>query len=206
MAYLPVDRRGYPVPYFVSRVNDEWDFRVVQPEKQILAMKNNLCWICGQSLGIKKAFVTGPMCVITKTSAEPPSHLSCAQYAAIACPFLASPRMKRNAKDLPESHVAPSGIGIMRNPGVAAVLVTRSWKPFSDSNGGVLIRMGDPEEVEWYAERKRATREQVIDSIMSGLRLLVEECENEETEKDKDEAIIELTERINDTMKWLPSI
>lgn len=180
MANRPVSRQGYPVPHFVGKVNGEWDFRVIYPDTVINCMRRSTCWMCGQPLGAYRVFVAGPMCVATRTSAEPPCHLECARYAAVACPFLSQPRMRRNDKDLPEGHTAPPGVGIMRNPGVAAVYVTRSWKPFRDGRGGVLIRMGDPMRVEWYVERRPATRQEVTDSISSGAVLLVKESPPDE--------------------------
>lgn len=207
MRRLPISTTGFPVPFFAARHPDtgEWDFRVVYPETTVNCMRNHLCWICGQPLGSKKAFVAGPMCVVTRTSAEPPSHMSCAQYAAIACPFLAQPRMKRNEHNLPGQSEPPAGIAILRNPGVTAVLVTREWRPFSDGRGGVLIRMGDPEDVEWYALRRRATAEEVLESIESGIGLLHAECDKEETEADRKEAHHMLAEQLASTLKWLPS-
>jgi hypothetical protein len=199
MRERPVSRQGYPVPFFAAFVDGEWDFRVVYPETQYRCMRQHLCWVCGQRLGQLKAFVAGPMCVITKTSAEPPSHYSCAKYAAIACPFLAAPRMRRNERDLPEGIMAPAGISIMRNPGVAAVLVTRTWRPFDDGEGRILIRMGDPERVEWYAERRLATRAEVEASIASGVHLLHEEAEKGGPEETK-----QLLEYIARAQQWLP--
>lgn len=204
MRELPVNKKGFPVPFFAGKGDDgEWDFRVVYDGTTLRCMREHLCWICGQRLGQKKTFVAGPMCVITKTSAEPPCHYSCAQYAAIACPFLAMPRMKRNTVDLPSGHTPPAGIAVMRNPGVTALLVTRSWKPFKDGNGGVLVRMGDPEAIEWYAERGRASRKQVMDSIESGLKTLREQTPEQNPEDQRD-ADMELAHRISETMRWLP--
>ena len=45
---------------------------------------------------------------------------------------------------------------------------TRNYEVFRVENG-VLIQMGEPESVEWYAEGRRATREEVMESIESGL-------------------------------------
>lgn len=199
----PVSRQGYPVPFFAGKVDGEWDFRVVHPETTIKCLRQHLCWICGKPMGSKKAFVVGPMCVITRTSAEPPSHHSCGVYAAIACPFLASPRMKRNEVALPEGNVPPSGIAIMRNPGCAAVLVTRTLKPFDDGRGGLLIQMGRPEAVEWYATRGFATYTQVMESIIGGVQLLYDECAKEEINVQQ-EAYEQLYAQINETLVWVP--
>jgi hypothetical protein len=206
MLELPVSKQGFPVPFFAGKNEEgEWDFRVVHPETTVKCMRQKLCWVCGQQLGRVKAFVAGPMCVVTRTSAEPPCHPSCARYAAIACPFLASPRMQRNEKDLPEGHRPPAGQAIMRNPGVAAVLVAEDWRPFNDGNGGVLIQMGAPTVVEWYAQRRNATQKEVMDSIESGLHLLREQCEAEQNEKDKRDAHSELSARVVDVcLHWLP--
>lgn len=203
---LPLSTRGFPVPYFAGTNPEtgERDFRVVHPETTLRCMRQKLCWICGQPLGKKLAFVVGPMCVVTRTSAEPPSHLSCGEYAAIACPFLAQPNMRRNEKDLPAGHQPPSGVAIMRNPGVTAVLVTDSWSPFSDGQGGILIQMGTPKEVTWYAERREATLFEVMKSVESGLPVLVEQCLKEDSPALQEEARQELSERLRATLLLMP--
>lgn len=199
MRHLPVSKKGYPVPFFVEKVDGEWDFRVIHPLKVVYAFRRKVCWVCGQSLGSKLAFVAGPMCIITSTTAEPPLHLSCARYAAIACPFLANPRMKRNAADMPEGHWQP-GQAIMRNLGVAGILITREpTVPFNDGSDNLLLRMGTPEAVEWYAERRPATREEVIASVDSGLDRLYSIGRD-----DDPEAKEELQQRVRDFRKWLP--
>jgi len=204
MRDLPVSKAGFPVPFFAAKVDDDWDFRVVHPMTTVRCFKEHLCWVCGKSMGVKKAFVVGPMCVITRTSAEPPSHYSCGVYSALACPFLAAPRMRRNENDLPDGHRVPAGIAIMRNPGCAAVLVTRSYQPFNDGQGGTLFQMGLPESVDWYAKRGRATFTDVMDSIESGLHLLYAECDKEDSKLDRTEAHYELSIRIADTLRWIP--
>jgi len=178
VAMLPKDSRGYPVPWFVAWIDDVPDFRVIAAGKVADAFNKNLCWICGQPKGIYHSFVIGPMCAVTRTNSEPPSHLDCAKFAAKACPFLTKPRMKRNEKDLPEDHIKAAGNPISRNPGCACVWVTKTYSPFQVSNG-VLFKMGDPEAAYWYAEGRTATREEVQASITSGLPLLYEDAKKE---------------------------
>jgi hypothetical protein len=206
MKHLPVSKKGFPVPFFASIVDGEWDFRVTTAEKFVACVKEKRCWICGQALGSKYAFVAGPMCVVTKTSAEPPCHLTCATYSAIACPFLAQPRMKRNESDLPEGHRPPAGVAIMRNPGVTAVLVTRKYKLFDDGDGRALVEMGDPEDIKWYAQRRPATQAEVMDSVTSGMPLLWAQCDQEESARMREEAHRELDIRLKAFARWLPPI
>ncbi len=175
---LPISPKGFPVPWFVAFIDGEPDFRVIGPSKIIDAVNKQLCWICGGPLGSYKVFTIGPMCSVNRVSAEPPSHLECAQYAATACPFLTQPRMKRNEKDLPDLGAEPAGIMIKRNPGVTALWVTKSYKPFRAGNG-VLFKVGEPTNVFWFAEGRTATRAEVETSIMSGLPLLEAEAKKE---------------------------
>lgn len=171
--------RGYPVPYFVQDVDGVPDFRVMDPSKWRACVRSNLCWICGEGLGKYKIFVAGPMCGINRTSAEPPAHRDCAEFAAKACPFLAMPKMVRREAGLPEGVVGAAGVGLRRNPGVVLLWVTRDYSLFSDGRGGRLVAMGEPVEVMWIAEGREATREEVMASIDGGLPELLKVAEEE---------------------------
>jgi hypothetical protein len=194
---LPVNR-GYPVPWFVSWTvpgpdgsqrsvapgTGEPDFRVVFPGAVPAAMKHRLCWICGGHMpyGASDTFVIGPMCAVNRTSAEPPSHLECADWSARACPFLSRPHMVRREAGLPENRVEPSGMMLSRNPGVALVWTSKfgTWRIKRDPNGGVLFDLGEPLKVAWYAEGRPATRDEIMESIESGLPALLEVARQEE--------------------------
>lgn len=170
MARLPLDRRGYPVPWFVAWIDDEPDFRVIRPGGFVAAAKG-LCWLCGEPMGRFGTFVVGPMCGINRVSSEPPSHLDCADYAARACPFMTRPMAVRNERDMPSGIAEPGGMMIKRNPGVCLVWTTREWRPFRVA-GGALVRMGDPTDVRFYREGRRARRAEIDASIDSGYPLL----------------------------------
>lgn len=180
MLRLPVDERGYAVPWFVQWVKDgqpvpvgegKPEFRAMDYSKWWRAVKEKLCWVCGGNLGIYKAFVSGPMCGINRTSSEPPSHLECARWSARNCPFLSNPRMvRREDEAINNANLCEraAGMAITRNPGVALLWITRQYEIFKTETGP-LIMMGEPESVEWYACGKPATRAQVLESIEGGL-------------------------------------
>jgi len=46
VAKLPVDDRGYPVPWFVAWINGVPDFRIIKPGAVLEALKYKKCWIC----------------------------------------------------------------------------------------------------------------------------------------------------------------
>lgn len=186
MQSLPVDKRGYPVPFFIDWVDENGfpgphgqgrpDFRAMRVEALLACSRGRVCWICGQEMGSFKAFVIGPMCMVNRTISEPPSHLECATFAAMACPFLANPEAHRAKR--PNDAIDAPGAPICRNPGVAVVWVTKTFKTFSarsghmggvDFNRGLLFALGEPTRVECFREGRRATRAEVMASIKSGL-------------------------------------
>ena len=178
MARLPQDKHHRPVPWFVAWVDGTPDFRVIKPGAIQDALRHKLCWTCGTPFQRQedRAFVIGPMCAVNRVSAEPPSHRDCAVYSATACPFLATPRMVRRDRRMPEGAAEPAGVMIRRNPGVALVWVTgyKSWRTFADGSGGQLVNIGEPREALWFAYGREATRAEVLDSINSGLPILRE--------------------------------
>lgn len=176
IARLPRNHAGYPVPWFVAWIGGQPDFRIIGDGKLGDAIRFKSCWLCGQPLGANAAFVLGPMCGITRTSPEPPSHRDCADYAARACPFLATPNMRRRENNIPEDAHEPDGIMIRRNPGACLVWVSRNWQR---QHGLALWHVGDPVETRWYAEGRTATRDEVLASIDSGLPLLRAEAEKD---------------------------
>lgn len=187
---LPRNDAGYPVPWFVATIDGKPDFRVIAPNRITDGVSKRLCWICGQPRprANPDAFVIGPMCAVNRVSAEPPSHLECAIYAAMACPFLANPKKRRRENGKPEEVIDPAGEMIARNPGVALVWVSKSWTPFSDGKGGVLFNVGEPRSARWFAEGRLATRAEVLASIDSGLPIL-----REMAEADGDDALLHLS-------------
>jgi hypothetical protein len=169
IARLPRDAKGRPVPFFVLWKDGVPDFRVVDPLKIQACVHRRVCWICGERLGKFMAFVIGPLCSVSRLSAEPPGHLECAQYAALICPFLANPNLQRHAStihtleevdNLPGSFVAP-------NPGVTLVWVTTSFRVLPDSD--LLFSLGDPTTWFWYTRGRPATRSEVEASFAAGL-------------------------------------
>jgi hypothetical protein len=201
MNNLPVDDRGFVVPWFVGWRDGKPDFRTMDGEKMVVAVRLKRCWMCGQKLGKFMTFAIGPMCAVNRNISEPPSHLACVEYGVKACPFLTQPRMRRNEKDMPtEGHIA--GIGLKRNPGVTLLWTTLSYRAWRPSNGGTLFEIGDPEHVEYYAEGRRATRAEIIASMESGKPLLMESAKDEGPD-----AIAELNKRYDQAMrdmtKWL---
>jgi hypothetical protein len=172
VAALPRDERGYPVPWFVEWIDGKPEFRAMDGRKWVQAIREKRCWICGEKLDPRQhVFVIGPMCAINRTTAEPPCHADCAIFSAINCPFLSKPKAHRREANMPEGGII-AGEGIMRNPGVACLWYCRGFEIFNDGRGGQLIRLPGAAMVRWYAEGRRATRAEIMESINGGLPIL----------------------------------
>jgi hypothetical protein len=200
IAKLPVDERGYPIPFFVAYIDGKPDFRIADAAKFASAVKFRLCWVCGQPLGVHISFVIGPMCAVTRTTAEPATHLDCALWSLRGCPFMMRPKMvRREGGNLDGAEAfEPGGIMIKRNPGVMCLWNTRIWTMFRDNQGRPLLRVGEPESVSWWREGRQASRAEVMEGISSGLPKLKELCDSKEEES-------ELLRRVEAVMPWLPA-
>ena len=199
MMDLPTDR-GFPVPWFVDWIDGTPEFRLMNGEKWKRAVREKLCWVCGKKLGAYLCFVLGPMCGITRTTSEPACHRECARWSARFCPFLSRPHMMRRGQEELAAAGAQSmgGTGLSRNPGVVLLWSARDYKVFRPEGGGMLIQVGDPLEVEWWAEGRKATRDEVQESIRTGLPSL------EEVARQEDGAMEDLSRRVTAFEQYLP--
>jgi hypothetical protein len=210
MMHLARDHRGFLVPFFVAWMKDGKqvrrglgvpDFRVVDPEAMIDCVNRNRCWLCGDPLGRHKAFVLGPMCVITRVNSEPPSHRDCAEYALRVCPFLTKPTMRRNESEYQSDVIAAAGEHSAANPGVMALWITDGAEMFNADWGqpGVLFQVNDPREVVWWREGRHAT----VEEVTLGLAKAMPALEMQAARKGRD-AIIELERLSAQALTYLP--
>lgn len=177
IAALP--RQGQlPVPWFVAWPDGKADFRVLDERKLICAVQERRCLVCGEPLGEELAFPVGPMCVVNRVSAEPPSHPECVRWSQQVCPFLAQPSMARRDAGLPAEAQSPGGVMLRRNPGVSISYVTPSYEVVPVPNG-VVFGMGEALRIECYREGRPATQDEVATSLAEGLPTLFQVAASE---------------------------
>jgi hypothetical protein len=182
MRGLPVDERGYVIPWFVKYVGGKPDFRIADTGKWEKAVQFKLCWVCGNPFTNRRyAFAIGPMCTVNKVSSEPPSHEECAIYAAKVCPFLANANRERREDELTDGCVA-SGEMIKRNPGVTAIYITRDYKTFKakHTDNTPLFELGAPLAVHWYRNAEIAANVDILRSMATGYPLLRSMADNDD--------------------------
>lgn len=181
LRHLDLDDRGYPIPWFVARIKGRKpDIRFADSWRRSEALALGKCWVCGYTIAPENpAFVIGPMCLVNRVSAEPPTHLECAEYSVKACPFLAKPKMVRRENDRPENPAQLPGHAIMRNPGVALIYVPKSFVLEPDGRGEYLFRLGEPLSLSFWAEGRPATRDEIEESIRTGMPILATQCDEQ---------------------------
>jgi hypothetical protein len=201
IAALPIGPNGYPCPWFIAWIDGKPEFRAADSAKLRMAVRQKLCWVCGQKLNNRVTFVVGSMCVVNRTSAEPPSHFECAEYSAKACPFLSRPHMDRREGGI-VGEVRPPGEMIRRNPGVTCLWTAKSpgFEPFSDGKGGTLFYLFPATTALWFAEGRLATAGEVRASVESGLPILRAMAEAEGLP-----AIMELNRMVAEAERYFPA-
>lgn len=214
IARLPIDARGYPVPWFVAWVRPGTtdtvppdtpgavpEFRAMDPAKWVQAVREKRCWVCGDVLGAYKTFVIGPMCGINRTTTEPPCHHDCAVWSARHCPFLARPHMVRRNNDgiIEQCREHVAGHMIERNPGVTLLWTTKTFNVWRDDKGAPLIAIGDPTDLQWIASGRAATYEEVEASVTTGIGTLEAMADQQDRDEGRTAAREELTRR----QRWL---
>ena len=94
VALLPLDERGYPVPWFASFMDGKPELRFADGRKLVRAVQDSLCWVCGEQLGTFRAFILGPMCTVNCVSAEPPMHRACGLWRPSSLPSRGKTRLQ----------------------------------------------------------------------------------------------------------------
>lgn len=93
MSHLPLDARGYPIPYSVlAKTNGTPDFRVIDQVKWVQCVVYRLCALTGHPLKDRMAFVGGPLSMQSRCFTDAAMLPEAAEYAIQVCPFLAAPK------------------------------------------------------------------------------------------------------------------
>lgn len=187
MRALPLSPKGYPVPFFVRVHNGQFDFQLADANKHRLCTERDLCWICGQQLGVFRTFVVGPIAALNRISSEPPSHLECAEYAVAACPFLMLPKAQRRDIDEAVPQIKP-GTMLPHNPGVSVLYTTKTSKAMRGRQQ-FLFNLGEATTVRWVAEGRPATAAQALAGLESGLPAVLAMCRDDTERTYLDETV-----------------
>jgi hypothetical protein len=164
MAHLPLDRRGYAIPWgvYVDGAGRP-QFTINDDVKREVALARDLCPICGNGLSRGRWFVGGPMSAFHDRGAyiDMPMHDECAHYALKVCPYLAVPSWR---KALAESHIKAVKAAIVAidptmiddRPGVFVAVMTVGQKMTGGNGLQNYVRPARPyRKVEYWRHGER---------------------------------------------------
>lgn len=87
--HLPVNEKGYPIPYFVAIVDGKPDFRLLDSVKQLACINGKKCGVCGKTIpNTQFYFVSGYFGYLNSISTDPGMHRECAEFSLVACPHM----------------------------------------------------------------------------------------------------------------------
>jgi len=163
------DESGRPIPWFsLDGAGDgEVDLRIVRAETIQKAIRMNLCWVCGEPLGVNRFFVCGPISTLTRVHGEPPCHMACALLSVKTCPHLSQPERERRLEDLPPGSTLPVGAAPSR-PKVICLWRTDRYRVFTQ-DGYTLFSLGEPKSLHWYHRGRPATHVEVSEELRKSI-------------------------------------
>jgi hypothetical protein len=162
VAARPRDERGYPVPAVTPWPDGTPAFAFKEPLRDLICAAQRRCTICGTKIPpgpvyrpveheiaeqMARAWDNETLVLNPVPQREGPGHRACMIYAAIVCPYLASPAARRKIK----THAGPETIprGDPRGPSGAVVGYDRySW---GFGPAGIAVTYGWPVEFLPYA-------------------------------------------------------
>jgi hypothetical protein len=105
MKGLPLDKRGFPIPFIVARDNAGLPLFTVNDDRLTTrCIAESLCGICGLELTYGDLWwVGGPLSAFHPGGCyvDGPMHAECSTYALMACPHLAAPKYTKRLDALP---------------------------------------------------------------------------------------------------------
>jgi len=108
LKHLKVDKRGYPIPFFVPWKNGQPDFMYQDAEKQKLTTEKHLCHICGKKLHKDyHYFISGIHGLTNQVASDAAMHRECAEYSLQVCPHMLYQKAERQTSGdvlIPDIH------------------------------------------------------------------------------------------------------
>ena len=144
LSHLKTDKRGYPIPYFVSWVNGEPEFRFIDAARIKMIIDKKVCHICGLKLNKDYNYViSGPIGYSNRVSSDACMHRVCAEFSLRACPHLYMQKAeRREGDDLAKKvieHSTNAPFAVADKPTEFRLIRVSKWWAIEE-NGGPLIR------------------------------------------------------------------
>ena len=142
MASLKIDDNGMPIIW--AQGDGTTIDAAMNSECIKTATQRKLCCICGEKLGVYACFLGGIMVGLTRSSNEPPAHRECARWMACNTPLL------------------------IQQPAVL-LWITDKYEVLLDDKQQIVFSLGEPTATEFYTDKRKSTRDEVLAAVQGGL-------------------------------------
>lgn len=106
LSHLELDERGYPIPYFVGKINGKFNFKYQDRKKRDSCIQFRWCPICAKRLDKEFSYViTGPRGLKNKVVSDAPMHLLCAEFTLKTCPHIHFEKAERKEEPVAGSYI-----------------------------------------------------------------------------------------------------
>lgn len=191
MSSLPLDERGYPIPFIVFRDdNNKPHFTINDEYKRLSIIKQDRCPICGEKLLRGRWFVGGPLSAFHPEGLYLDSgmHHECMNYAMQVCPYLAAPKyLKRisdktvKTEDISQSRLFIDPTVIDARPDVFVAIMTTGQKLIGKGSLSLKIRPKKPcVDIQYWKYGKqidKKTAKELIKNYVNKTEFKYEEIE-----------------------------
>lgn len=163
LAHLKIDKRGYPVPFFVSWINGDPEFRYLDKARIDMIIDNKVCHICGKKLHKDYCyFISGPLGYQNRISSDAGMHRVCAEFSLMACPHLYLQKAERRDNDELGKAIASAPSPVIRDKPSCLFLIKASKFKIVLHNGQKLLRY-TPVSHELYTYENGRLQKEIID-------------------------------------------
>ena len=196
------EHQGLKIPYSVAiDEGGKPNYNLTDAEKYITCIRENKCFICGQTLGKHKAFMLPPLAVLRLQHNIPPSHRDCAIWSAETLPSTLNNKpmlLSANDQKQPEQKTGLIMIAVTTKAIYTATNNSPEWS-FTNKESEILIN-----EAHWYLDGKQVNYDEVQSHLNKALGVITAEINQSDSEVKK-EAIETLHSRYRLLEGFMPN-
>lgn len=156
------DKRGYPIPQGVWQdpKTGEYDFRVLDQQVRVEALKKKLCAISGLPMNTGEYwFIGGPSSFENRLFIDGPMCFEAAEFSMKTCPYLAL-RESRHRQSGLEKKYRPDAVSLEKSK-VLMLAMAKNYH-LEDAEGFLYVRAARWSVVSWWQDGQRLAKEEAL--------------------------------------------
>jgi hypothetical protein len=162
---LPRDTRGYPIPAGVwcDPKTGEYDFRILDQQVRLKALKEKKCTISGELLLPGEYwFIGGPASFSGRLFVDGPMRYEAAEFSMKTCPYLALAQSRHREAGM-EDRFRPAGTS-MEKSALLMLGMSKSYR-LEKLEDFVYVRAGPWRAVSWWRDGLRLSKPRALELL-----------------------------------------